>query len=306
MKAMQLVSGTTLVEGNIPQPVPGNGEVLVRVYAAGVTHTELGWYPTTHTKAGAVRSSAVPGHEFSGVVAAVGEGATGFEIGQEIYGMNDWYADGATAEFCVAQASSIANKPKKLTHVEAASVPIGALTAWQGLYDRAKLKAGERVLVHGGSGAVGIFAVQLARARGAHVAATASAHNLEFVLGLGADEVVDYRKEQFEDRVGKVDVVFDTVGGEALQRSWGVLNKGGRMITIVSEVEGTDDPRLKQAFFIVEPNQTQLIEVAKELDAGRLQTVVGATVRLEEARQAYTGELRHKAEPGKIVVVVKA
>jgi NADPH:quinone reductase-like Zn-dependent oxidoreductase len=306
MKAMRLMSGTTLVEESIPQPVPGEGEVLVRVYATGVTHAELDWEPTTRTKAGEVRTGAVPGHEFSGVVAAAGGGVTNFAVGQEIYGMNDWYADGATAEFCVTQVSSIADKPKKLTHVEAASVPIGALTAWQGLFDRAKLKAGERLLVHGGSGAVGIFAVQLARARGAHVIASASAHNLEFVLGLGADEVIDYRKERFEDRVGKVDVVFDTVGGETLQRSCGVLNMDGRLITIASEVEGTDDPRLKKAFFIVEANQAQLIEVAKELDAGRLRTVVGATVPLEEAQQAYTGELKHKAKRGKVVVVVKA
>jgi NADPH:quinone reductase-like Zn-dependent oxidoreductase len=306
MKAMRLMSGTTLVEESIPQPIPREGEVLVRVYATGVTHAELGWEPTTRTKAGGVRTGAVPGHEFSGVVAATGGGVTNFAVGQEIYGMNDWYADGATAEFCVTQVSSIVDKPKTLTHVEAASVPIGALTAWQGLFDRAKLKAGERLLVHGGAGAVGIFAVQLARAMGAHVIASASAHNLEFVLGLGADEVIDYRKERFEDRVGKVDVVFDTVGGETLQRSWGVLNKDGRLITIASEVEGTDDPRLKKAFFIVEPNQAQLIEVAKELDARRLRTVVGATVPLEEAQQAYTGELKHKAERGKVVVVVKA
>ncbi len=306
MKAMRLMSGTTLVEESIPQPVPGEGEVLVRVYATGVTHAELGWEPTTRTKAGEVRTGAVPGHEFSGVVAATGGGVTNFAVGQEVYGMNDWYADGATAEFCVTQASSIVDKPKTLTHVEAASVPIGALTAWQGLFDHAKLKAGERLLVHGGSGAVGIFAVQLARARGAHVIASASAHNLEFVLGLGADEVIDYRKERFEDRVGKVDVVFDTVGAETLRRSWDVLNKDGRLITIASEVEGTDDPRLKKAFFIVEANQAQLIEVAKELDAGRLRTVVGATVPLEEAQQAYTGELKHKAERGKVVVVVKA
>jgi NADPH:quinone reductase-like Zn-dependent oxidoreductase len=305
MKAMRLMSGATLVEKSIPQPVPGKGEVLVRVYASGVTPTELGWYPTTHTKAGEVRSGAVPGHEFSGVVAAMGEGVSGFEVGQVIYGMNDWFDDGATAEFCVSLASSIAEKPKRLTHEEAASVPIGALTAWQGLFDRGKLKAGERVLVHGGSGAVGIFAVQLARARGAHVVATASAHNLEFVLGLGADEVIDYRRERFEDRVGRVDVVFDTVGGETLERSLGVLNEGGRMITIVSEVENTDDPRLKKAFFIVEPNQAQLVQVAKELDTGRLRTVVGATVPLEDAEQAYTGDLRHKTEPGKVVIVVK-
>ena len=309
MKAMRLMNAdgkSALVEEDIPQPVPGQGEVLVRVHAAGVTHTELGWEPTTHTKTGGVRTGAVPGHEFSGVVAAVGEGVANFAVGQEIYGMNDWYADGATAEFCITQTSSIADKPKSLTHVEAASVPIAALTAWQGLFDRAKLRAGERVLIHGGSGAVGLFAVQLAGARGAHVLATASAHNLEFVRALGAHEVIDYRKERFEDRLGRVDVVFDTVGGETLERSRGMLNEGGRIITIVSEVEGTDDPRLKRAFFIVEPNQAQLVDVSKELDAGNLRTFVGATVPLEEAQQAYTGKLRDKLEPGKVVVVVKA
>jgi NADPH:quinone reductase-like Zn-dependent oxidoreductase len=235
----------------------------------------------------------------------VGEGVSGFEAGQEIYGMNDWFADGATAEFCVTQVSSIAEKPRKLTHVEASSVPIAALTAWQGLFERAKLKAGERVLVHGGSGAVGIFAVQMAKSRGAHVIATASAHNLELVRGLGADEVIDYRQERFEDRVGKVDVVFDTVGGETLERSWNVLDEDGRMVTIASEVEGTDDPRLKKAFFIVEPNQAQLVEVAKELDAGKLRTIVGATVPLEEAGRAYLGDFTHKGGPGKVIVVVK-
>src|SRR6202046_2127175 len=253
MKAMRLMNaagGATLVEEDVPQPRPGPGEILVRVRAAGVIPTELGWYPTTHTKTGEARNGAVPGHEFSGKVAALGDGVTGVEVGQEIYGMNDWFADGAMAEYCVTLPASIAAKPKSLSHIEAASVPISALTAWQGLFDRAKLQAGERVLVHGGSGAVGIFAVQLARSRGAHVIATASEHNLAFVSELGADEVIDYRKERFEDRAGKVDVVFDTVGNETLQRSWGVLKKDGRMVTIASDVEGTDGPKLKVGVFV--------------------------------------------------------
>jgi NADPH:quinone reductase-like Zn-dependent oxidoreductase len=307
MKAMRLMSstdGTTLVEKDVPQPVPGLGEVLVRVRAAGVIHTELGWYPTTHTKTGEVRSGAVPGHEFSGIVAAVGEDVTGVAVGQEIYGMNDWFADGATAEYCLTLPASIAAKPKALTHVEAASVPISALTAWQGLFDRAKVKAGERVLVHGGSGAVGMFVVQLARSRGTHVIATASEENLAFCSELGADEVIDYRKERFEDRAGKVDVVFDTVGDETLRRSWGVLKEDGRMVTIASDVEGTDDPKLKAAFFIVEPNREQLEEVARMLDAGTLRTFVGATVPLEQAEQAYAGARVPKAGPGKVVVTV--
>jgi NADPH:quinone reductase-like Zn-dependent oxidoreductase len=309
MKAMQLrdaAGGMTLAEVDIPQPVPGPGEVLVQVRAAGVIHTELGWYPTTHTKTGETRRGAVPGHEFSGVVAAMGEGVTGVDVGQEIYGMNDWFADGATAEYCLTLPGSIAAKPKSLTHIEAASVPISTLTAWQGLFDRAKLQAGERVLVHGGAGAVGIFAVQLARSRGAHVIATASEHNLAFVSELGADEVIDYRKERFEDRVGKVDIVFDTVGDETLQRSWSVLKPTGRMVTIASDVEGTDDPKLKAAFFIVEPNHDQLNEVARMLDEGSLRTYVGATVALERVEEAYAGGHGLKNGPGKVVVVVSA
>ena len=188
MKALRLSDSakpTALVEDNMPQPEPRAGELLVQVFAAGVTSKELLWYPTTHNKNGEPRSRAVPGHEFSGVIAAAGEDTAGFDIGQEVYGMNDWFADGAMAEFCITQPSSIARKPSSLTHVEAASVPIGALTAWQGLFDRARLQAGERVLVHGGAGAVGLFAIQLARIHGAHVTTTASSRNHAFVVAVG-------------------------------------------------------------------------------------------------------------------------
>ena len=307
MKAMRLrneASGMTLVEEDISQPMPGPGEILVRVRAAGVIHTELGWYPTTHTKTGEARNGAVPGHEFSGIAAMLGEGVTGIPVGQEIYGMNDWFADGATAEYCLTLPNSISAKPKSLSHIEAASVPISALTAWQGLLDRAKLQTGERVLVHGGAGAVGIFAVQLARSRGAQVIATASEQTLAFVSELGADEVIDYRKERFEDRAGKVDVVFDMVGGETLQRSWGVLKKDGRMVTIASDVEGRDDPKLKAAFFIVEPNREQLEGVARMLDEGTLRTFVSAAVPLEQAARAYASGEVPKVGPGKIVIAV--
>ena len=257
MRLSDSAQAPVLIEENVPQPQPQRGELLVRVYAAGVTPTELLWYPTTHNKDGEKRSRAIPGHEFSGVIAAVGGETVGFEIGQEVYGMNDWFADGAMAEYCVTQLSSVAHKPPRLTHVEAASVPIGALTAWQGLFDRARLQAGEHVLVHGGAGAVGIFAIQLARFRGARVTATASARNLDFVTGLGAEQVIDYRAVPFEENVSGMDVVFDTVGGDTLQRSWGVLKPGGRMITIAADSETTTDNRVKQAFLIVEPNHEQ-------------------------------------------------
>lgn len=307
MKAMRLSdsAGTpVLVEEDVPQPQPGRNELLVRVCAAGVTLKELLWYPTTHNKNGERRNRAVPGHEFCGVVAAVGENAGGFDIGQEVYGMNDWFADGAMAEYCITQPTSLAQKPASLTHVEAASVPIGALTAWQGLFERARLQAGERVLVHGGAGAVGIFAIQLARLRGAHVTATASARNLAFVSALGADRVIDYRAVRFEENVSEVDVVFDTVGGETLQRSWRVLKPGGRMITIAADSEATNDDRVKQAFFIVEPNHKQLIQIGELLAAGDLYPVVDAVLPFSQAPAAYTGGVKERRGRGKLVVAV--
>jgi NADPH:quinone reductase-like Zn-dependent oxidoreductase len=307
MKAMRLAdSGATvvLVEENVPQPQPGRGELLIQVHAAGVTSKELLWYPTTHKKSGERRSRAVPGHEFSGVVAAVGEDTASFDVGQEVYGMNDWFSDGATAEYCITQPSSIAQKPTDLTHVEAASVPIGALTAWQGLFDRARLQAGERVLVHGGAGTVGLFAIQLARFRGAHVVSTASARNLAFVSDLGAEQVFDYQATRFDEKLSEIDVVFDTVGGETLQRSWGVLKPGGRMITIAAESEATADDRVKQAFFIVEPNHEQLTRIGNLLETRRLQTVVDAVLPLAHASVAYTGEVKERRGRGKLVIAV--
>ncbi|MDP9290752.1 MAG: NADP-dependent oxidoreductase [Verrucomicrobiota bacterium] len=175
-----------------PTPDPGEGEVIVAVHAAAVTPTELDWVPTWTTPAGAKRSfPIIPGHEFSGVVHRVGPGVTDLAEGDAVFGMNDWFRDGAQAEYCVARAADLALKPRSVDHVLAALTPISALTAWQGLFERAHLAVGERVLIHGAAGGVGIFAVQLARHHGAHVIATASAHNHEFVRGLGATEVID-------------------------------------------------------------------------------------------------------------------
>ncbi len=220
MRSIRLTSSGGLVEKDVPQPKPRPGEVLIQVHAAGVTPTELQWYPTSHTPNGDVRSDAVLSHEFSGQIAATGDGVTGVWTGQDIYGMNDWFEDGALAEYCSAKSSFIAPKPQRLSHAEAASVPIGALTAWQA-YEHMGLTAGERLLVQGAAGGVGIFAVQLARLRGAYVIATASAQNLGFVRDLGANEVLDYRTESFEKKVSKIDAVLDAVGGNTLARSWG-------------------------------------------------------------------------------------
>jgi NADPH:quinone reductase-like Zn-dependent oxidoreductase len=307
MKAMQLNHADqkpVLIATELPQPAPGEGELLIRVHAVGVTPTELNWYPSTHAKDGTPRKGAVPGHEFSGVIAALGKNTKGFEVGQDIYGMSDWFANGAIAEFCVTQPQNIAPKPLTLSHEAAATVPIGALTAWQGLFERAKMQPGERVLIQGGAGAVGLFAVQLAHQHGAHVIATASQKNLQLVAELGADEVIDYRASRFEDRSGKVDVVFDTVGGDALDRSWSVLNAGGRLVTIVSGLPDNAEQRVKDTFFIVEPSQKQLLEVARLLDAGTLKTYINAVVPFEEASNAYSGDVRGKLGYGKVVIVI--
>jgi NADPH:quinone reductase-like Zn-dependent oxidoreductase len=307
MRAMRLsesAQAPVLIEEDVPRPQPQRGDLLVRVHAVGVTPTELLWYPTTHAKDGAKRRRAILGHEFSGVVAAVGGETEGFSDGQEVYGMNDWFADGAMAEYCITHPGSIARKPSRLTHVEAAAVPIGALTAWQGLFDRATLRTGERVLVHGGAGAIGTFAIQLARSRGARVSTTVSAWNLDFVAGLGAEQVIDYHAVRFEDEVSGMDVVFDTVGGETLQRSWGVLRPGGRLVTVAADSETTTDERVKRAFFIVEPSREQLIRVGELLESGELRPVVDAVIPLAQAAAAFTGELRQRRGRGKLVATV--
>lgn len=295
---------TTLMEENSPAPMPAKGEVLVRIRAAGIIPTEAEWYPTHHTRTGEKRTGAVPAHEFCGTIAATGEDVGTLEIGREVFGMNDWFSDGALAEYCSAPYFAVAPAPPGLNAAEAASAPISALTAWQGLFDRAKLAAGERVLVHGGAGGVGTFAIQLAKLSEARVITTASARDRDFLLHLGADEVIDYRAARFEDGVRDVDVVFDTVGGETLDRSWRVLKPAGRMVTVASEAEESGEERIRKAFFIVEPNQKQLYEIAGLLQTGQLRTVVRAVLPFAEARNAYTGELTKQGR-GKIVVSVE-
>lgn len=290
MKVMEFTDGLELHPGKRPVPNPKPNEILIKVLAAGVTPTERVWYPTSHQADGSPRSSAIPGHEFSGTVAGLGDGVTGYKLGDAVFGFNDWFAEGATAEFCLTDPSKLALKRHSLSHVEAAAVPIGLLTAWQGLHLRAKLQKGERVLVHGGSGAVGLFVVQLARLHDAYVIATSSKANVEFVKQLGAHEVIDYRESPFE-RTGLVDVVFDTVGGETLERSWKLLNDNGRLVTIAADAESSTDPRVKSAFFIVEQSGEQLAELTKFFDSGKLKAFVKAEVPIEKADEAYSGSI---------------
>lgn len=273
------------------RPVPRAGEVLVRVQAAGVTPSELQWYPTWHNRDGSPRQGVIPIHEFAGMVMEVGEGVRDFVLGEDVFGMNDWFSHGALAEYCVARPEQLARKPRSLSFAEAAAVPISALTAWQGLIERARVREGETVLIHGGAGGVGSFAVQLAKLRGARVITTASERNREFLLQMGADEVIDYHTQDFAKLVSNIDVVFDTVGGETLARSWEALAPGGRMVTVASNSENANDERTKKAFFIVEPNGEQLTEIAELLDQGKLHVVVDAILPCMQADRAYRGDV---------------
>jgi len=293
MKCWQLTGSAenpVLTQRESAQPVPREGEVLVRIHAAGITPTEVIWWPTTHTQSGEPRTNPVLSHEFSGEL----------EGGEAVYGMNDWFVDGALAEYCVTRPEWIAPKPATLTHPEAATVPIGALTAWQGLFDKAHLQPGERVLIHGGAGAVGVFAVQFAKQRGAHVVTTVSARNFEFVRSLGAAEVLDYQAEAFDRVLHGIDVVFDTVGGQTLDRSWNVLRPGGRLVTIAAGSEATQDERTKAAFFIVEPKRDQLIAIGQQIDAGEVRPIVDALLPWTHAADAF----EHRHGRGKTVVQV--
>lgn len=304
MKAVRLhesVGPQALVYEDASQPQPNAGEVLVQVHATAVTPTEFIWYPTANTQTGEPRPlPIILGHEFSGVVAALGPDVTDLSEGAQVYGLNDWFGDGAEAEYCIARASDIADKPRSIDHVQASVVPISALTAWQGLFERANLSAGQRVLIHGAAGAVGAFAVQLAHYRGAFVIGTCSAHNIDFVREMGADEIIDYKATPFDEVVKDVDVVFDTVGGDTLRRSWNVLKQGGKVITIAADSEGATDSDTKDAFFIVEPNREQLIEVARLIDAGQIRPIVDKVFPLNRARDAY----EHKPTRGKVVLQV--
>ena len=293
-----------LIQGTMDTPHPKSGELLIRVHAAGLTPTELLWYPTTHTKSGEKRTGAIPGHEFSGVVTALGEGITGVGVGDAIFGMNDWFAEGATADYCLTRPEWVAPKPVSLTHVEAATLPISALTAWQGLFHRAQLRQGERVLIHGGAGAVGLFAIQLAHKIGAYVITTASSEHFNIVQRLGAQQMIDYRTESLQKTVKDLDVVFDTVGGSTLCGSWDLLKPGGRVVTIAATSEGTKDERIEKAFFIVEPDRNQLIEIGKLVETGDLQLFVAAVIPFDQASAAYTGKLRQTKGRGKLVLEI--
>ncbi|WP_371649205.1 NADP-dependent oxidoreductase [Streptomyces mirabilis] len=286
-----------------PRPVPGPGEVLVGVRSASITPDELVWDATwtdSFDGSGSERVPIVPSKEVSGVVAELGPEVSDWKVGDEVYGLIPFTRDGAAAEFVAVPAAVLGAKPARLDHDHAAALPLAGLTAWQGLVVHGGLRPGARVLVQGGAGGVGSFAVQVAVALGASVTATAGAEAADFVRGLGAEQVVDYRSERFEEQVKDVDLVFDTVGGDTQERSWQVLRPGGRLVSIVAPPDATKEGG---RFFVVEPDRSGLEELSRLVADGELTPPVDSVFPLAETAQAYAA-LERGHRRGKIVLHV--
>jgi NADPH:quinone reductase-like Zn-dependent oxidoreductase len=287
---------------DVPVPEPGAHEVLVRVHAAGVNPVD---WKIREGQFGRIALPAVMGSDFSGEVEALGPEVTEFRVGEPVFGS---VADesGSYAEFTLADTSTIIEKPSGLDHVQAAAIPIPAMTAWQALFDNAKLREGQKVLIHAAVGGVGSFAVQFAKWKGAHVIGTASGSNAELARSLGVDEFIDYRSTRFEDKVRDADVVFDTIGGETQERSWKVLKKGGVLVSIVQPpTEKTAAAHGVRGVFMAEDAKRteELKQIADLVGSGRVKVNVETILPLREARKAQ--ELSQSGHArGKIVLLV--
>lgn len=288
-----------------PKPTPAADEVLIRVHAAGLNPVD--WKVRAGLAKGRLnyKMPFIPGWDVSGVVEAVGSGAKRLKVGDEVYSRPDISRDGSYAEYIVVRESEVALKPKSIDHVTAAAIPLASLTAWQALFDAAKLTAGQTVLIHGAAGGVGTFAVQFAKTKGARVIATASKKNHDFLRSLGADEVIDYNTTKFEDVVHDVDAVLDTITGETADRSWQVIKKGGVYVSILAppSKERAAERGVRAEHVFVQAKPDQLDEIGKLVDAGKVNVIIEKVFPLTQARAAQelnaTGHTR-----GKIVLRV--
>jgi len=289
-----------------PRPTPGSGELLIKVHAAAVNPVD------GEIRAGYMKEIVpfvlpfIPGWDVSGVVETTGSGATKFKKGDEVYARTDLSRNGAYAEYIVVKEAEAALKPRSVDHLHSAAIPIVASTAWQALFDHAALGNEQRILIHGAAGGVGSFAVQLAKWKGAYVIGTASTENQAFLRELGVDQAIDYEKARFDDVVHNVDVVFDTIGGDTRERSWKVVKKGGILVSIVGPPPSVDEAAkhgVRSAFFLAQTNASQLAEIAKLVDSGKVYPIVETVLPLAEARRAH--ELTEKGHArGKIVLKV--
>jgi NADPH:quinone reductase-like Zn-dependent oxidoreductase len=291
------LSGMKLVE--LPEPPAAINDVIVQVYAASITGDELSWPSTWTNRAGQDRTPSIPGHELAGVVTALGYGTTGLSVGQRVFGLQDWYRNGSLAEYVAMEARNLAPLPDDVDFNDGNALVMPGLTAWQGLFDHGQVQAGQRVLIHGAAGIVGSMAVQLAHQAGAYVIGTGRAAHREAALKFGANAFVDLDHEPLEN-VGKVDLVFDVLGGDIAKRSLGLIRTGGRFVTIAGPIDEQANGVLK-IDFVVEADRSQLIEIAKRFSEGRLKTNTGNIVTLDNAIATYNSTDRVK---GKTIVRV--
>jgi NADPH:quinone reductase-like Zn-dependent oxidoreductase len=291
-------AGMKLVER--PEPQAAINDVVVRIHASGFVPTELTWPSTWTDRLGRARTP-IPGHELAGVVTALGYGTTGLSIGQRVFGLADWYRDGTLAEFIAIEARNLAPLPGDVDFTVGASLPISGLTAWQGLFDHGRLRAGQSVIAHGAAGAVGSMVVQLAREFGAYVIGTGRAADRQKALDFGANEFVDLDHDSLED-VGKVDLVFDLIGGDIGKRSARLVRAGGTLVSIVGpgEVRPVDGTAID---FVVESDRAQLTEIVQRVRDGRLKTNIGTVAPLGHAVAAFNAKERRT---GKTIISVRS
>ncbi len=288
----------------VDPPKPSPGEVLVRVQAAGVNPVDGRIREGKFPLIGQSRLPIVLGRDVCGAIEAINGNVPSLRVGDMIFALLDWHL-GAYAEYALVAAALCSTKPETLDVQHAAAVPLAALTAWQGIFTHGKLKAGQTVLIHGGSGGVGHFAIQFAKHVGAHVIATASRSNIAFVSSLGAHTVFDYQKSNFEDIGKEVDVVFDLVGGETQKRSWNVLKPGGILVSTLGKPDEktANSPGVRAAGYMAEPNREQLDEIASLIESGKVVVTVSKTFDLADAGEAHRC-LENDHPRGKVVLTV--
>jgi NADPH:quinone reductase-like Zn-dependent oxidoreductase len=286
-----------------PRPEPKENEVLVRVMAAGVNPVDAMIRSGKYAKFFGTNLPLIPGYDIAGVVEKIGTKIAQLKVGDAVYAYPMW--GGGYAEYAVATDGEAALKPKTISFVEAAGVPLAALTAWQALIDVAKIDKGQTVLIHGGSGGVGSFAIQIAKARGAKVIATASTSNQDLLRQLGADVAIDYTKQKFEDVAKDVDVVLDSVGKDTLARSYGVVKKGGFIASLVAKPDQAelDKYGIRGAPISVKPNASELAEITKLIDEKNIKPIVSQVLPLTEAVKAQEQAATHHTR-GKIVLKI--
>src|SRR5436853_5228689 len=286
-------AGMKLVER--PEPQAAINDVVVQVHASGFVPTELAWPSTGTDRLDRDRTPSIPGHELAGVVTALGYGTRGLSVGQRVFGLTDWYRNGTLAEYAAVEARNLAPLPSDVDFTAGASLPISGLTAWQGLFEHGRLQAGQSVLAHGAAGAVGTMVTQLARQAGAYVIGTGRADDRQKALDFGAQEFFDLDNDMLDD-VGRVDLVFDVIGGDIQKWSAGLIRAGGTLVSVVGPTEARPTGG-RAVDFVVESDRGQLGEIVQRVRDGGLRTNIGNVATLDDAVTVLNSTERRKGKP---------